>query len=170
MLPAAGVSTHDDFNAYYVGRFIDGDTSREVFLPDGEAAPSPGLLTFNFESSAISNTSDGGYQGDRSVNGQWTGPGAMLNVPTFGVEGILVMKGGAGMFNNITIFDKHAHSWLSQLNWYKVLSIKPRLNVGHLEPINSTKLQDKRFLARPDPTRYSVIPARTPRSEQTLNQ
>lgn len=69
MLPAAGVSTHDDFNAEYVGGFIDGDTSREVFLPDGEAAPSPGLLTFNFESSAISNTNDGGYQGDRSVNG-----------------------------------------------------------------------------------------------------
>lgn len=110
LCPAAGVSTDDDFNAYYVGGFTDWFTYRD----GGDPVAAPGLLTFNFESSSLSNTSDGGYQGYYRTNGQWAGPGAMLNVPLFGVEGILVMMGGAGWFNNITIFDKNAHSWLSQ--------------------------------------------------------
>lgn len=112
---AAGVSAYDDFKGYYLGGLIDGATSSEVRVQNGSALPAPpGLLTYKFDTSAISNTSDGGYQGIYFPNGSYEGPGVMLNVPVYGVDGILILMGGTGSFNNLTIFDKHAQSWLSQ--------------------------------------------------------
>lgn len=114
IMAAAGVSAYDDSNGYYLGGFVDWATSPEVHMAGSSIATVPGLLTYIFDSSAITNTSDGQYQGIFSPDKSWVGPAVMLNVPVYGTDGILVLMGGTEDFHNITIFDKHAHSWLSQ--------------------------------------------------------
>lgn len=113
IMTAAGVSAYDDSNGYYIGGFVDKRTSLQVLVDAGPTTV-PGLLTYSFDSSTITNTSDGHYQGIWYPNKYWMGPAVMLNVPVYGSDGILVLMGGNEDFHNITIFDKHAHSWLSQ--------------------------------------------------------
>lgn len=114
IMAAGGVSAYDDYYGYYLGGFVSRGTSHEVYLENGTLISVPGLLTYIFDSSTITNTSDGGYQGFFFPDKAWVGPAVMLNVPVYGTDGILVLMGGTEDFHNITIFDKHAHSWLSQ--------------------------------------------------------
>ena len=83
----------------------------------------------DFSTLSLTNSSDGGffasqYQNDSAI----FDPGSMISVPSFGVDGILVLLGGSGCssvpfgtnhcesgvgsFNNMTIYDLHTQSWL----------------------------------------------------------
>lgn len=76
----------------------------------------PGLLSFDLDGLSVTNTSDGGYFATQDPIHHAV-PGAMLDVPSFGTDGLLVLLGGRNTigskapitnpsFNNITIYDK----------------------------------------------------------------
>lgn len=80
---------------------------------------SRGLLTFRFDDLHITNTSDGNYGRSPSRN-DIAGSGKMVNIPTFGTGGIIILLGEGDptqviSFNNITIYDKTEQKWYSQL-------------------------------------------------------
>ena len=111
---AYGASIDDGKRAYYLGGFYSRESSPDVG-PDVEnlnRVSPPGLLTFDFGTLTITNSSDGGYRVAQ--------PGTLINVPTYGDDGVLVLlPGGGGLndyaFNNITLYDKKNQKWYSQL-------------------------------------------------------
>lgn len=66
----------------------------------------------------MTNSSDGNYFASVYSDNQAPRSGVMVAVPSFGIDGILIVLGGgdlpSGGFNLITIYDSHAESWYSQ--------------------------------------------------------
>ena len=120
--PAGGASAYDDESAYYLGGFASPGTSIAVHLDWGQTRPAPGFLEFDFSSRTLSNSSnDGSYFASIYIQSQGLQSGVMLDVPSFGHKGILLVIGGGDFsggqqanFNNITIFDKDKQKWHSQ--------------------------------------------------------
>ena len=129
---AHGASTSAGDKGYYIGGYASQLTT-PVFsnMPWATLREQPGLQTFDFTTMNLTNSSDGGffasqYQNDSAV----FDPGNMIFVPSFGVDGVLLVLGGSGCssvpfgrthcvsgvgsFNNITIFDLHTQTWLWQ--------------------------------------------------------
>ncbi|MCJ1461497.1 hypothetical protein MMC07_000094 [Pseudocyphellaria aurata] len=113
---ASGMSTSDGNRAYYLGGYITWATSPSTSID--ERTPSPGLLMFDFKTTKFTNSSDGGYRAPYAPPGRWP-PGAMINVPRYGRDGVLVIlpsgrDRGDFAFNNITLYDKENKRWYSQ--------------------------------------------------------
>ena len=121
--PAHGISAYDDKTAFYLGGFTSWGTSPEANLPYGSIENSPGLLTFDFNTLTLTNTSK---TANPQVRNTWVTPGSVLNVPFFlGDEFLIVFGGGSsanydaleagGPFNNITIYNKDSQTWTWQI-------------------------------------------------------
>ena len=114
--PAGGASAFDKNASYYIGGFETPNTSPEI---KGNAANAnvPGFLTFQFNSLELTNSSnDGGYIASAwSNNNEITPAGFMVNIDVFGPEGVLMLMGGQPFFNNVSIYDKQAQKWYTQL-------------------------------------------------------
>lgn len=101
-----GMFTNDDNNAYY----LDGNISNTSSPSVPSAYRNTGLLRLNFETLTLTNSSELGLAFSKGV---------LLNVPVYGVNGVLVNFGGgdekhgAG-FNNINVFDKKEQKWYNQ--------------------------------------------------------
>lgn len=115
--PHSGGFCNDESSGYYVGGYLSGlSTTSRKFSPE---IVSRGLLTFRFDDLHITNTSDGNY--GRSLSREdIAGSGKMVNIPTFGTGGIIILLGEGDptqviSFNNITIYDKAEQKWYSQL-------------------------------------------------------
>lgn len=112
---STGTSAYDGRSAYYLGGFASSDTS--IFFPFGRFQSS-GLLTFDFDTLLMTNSSGGDY-----TNAVWGGSlinrGAMLNIPTFNDNNLLIILARGSdpdfAFNNVTLFDKKNQNWYSQL-------------------------------------------------------
>lgn len=107
---SSGMSTFDENRAYYLGG---------VGSPSGDPTPSPGLLMFDFNTLKFTNSSDGNYLAPETSLHRWP-RGAMINVSTYGDDGILVILPSGRdrqdfAFNNITLYDKKNRSWYSQI-------------------------------------------------------
>ncbi|KAI9875031.1 MAG: hypothetical protein M1830_009003 [Pleopsidium flavum] len=118
--PASGASAASSENGYYLGGYASFGTDPNVNLPLNVKQPLPGLLSFDFETSMWNNTSDGGFTASSALINARPPSGAMQFVPAFGVDGILLVMGGASSqrtnpFNNITTYDIHGQAWHSQL-------------------------------------------------------
>ena len=105
--PSAGAASSDDDDAYYLGGFISERTSTTV----SSISDNTGLLRFGFENQTLMNSSELGLP--------FT-PGALLNIPIYGSNGVLVALGGGDeshyvSFNNITVYDKKEQKWYSQI-------------------------------------------------------
>ncbi|MCJ1385324.1 hypothetical protein MMC17_008446 [Xylographa soralifera] len=123
---AQGASASDSVRAYYLGGYGTTITSPEIILPWGDVRAVPGLQVFTFSSLDLINSSDGGYFASQYQNRSIYYPaGSMINVPNFGIDGLLIVLGGGseygnggsaggGYFNNITIYDKQGEVWYSQ--------------------------------------------------------
>lgn len=115
---ASGTSTSDGMSAYYLGGFLSWETSANG--APGSRIASSGLLMLDFDTLAMTNSSDGGYVGPR-LGPNFPPPGAMINVPIYGENGLLViMPSGSGdpgdfAFNNLTLYDKKTKKWYSQI-------------------------------------------------------
>ena len=114
--PAGGASAFDKNASYYIGGFETPNTSPEI---TGAAANAnvPGFLTFDFASVELTNSSnDGGYVASSWSDSNTIYPaGFMVNVESFGPEGILMLMGGQSYFTNVSIYDKQAQKWYTQL-------------------------------------------------------
>ena len=128
---AHGASANNDAYGYYIGGYASQGTTR-VFGDLGFATfrEEPGLLTFSFDTLHLTNTSDGGYFASQYHNDSAIfDAGNMIFIPSFGIDGVLVLLGGSGYsnslfgsrfepgvgsFNNITLYDIHTGSWLWQ--------------------------------------------------------
>lgn len=113
---ARGMSTSDGNRAYYLGGFYSWETSLSSVNSDDRILP-PGLLMFDFNTLKITNSSDGGYLSFGELNG--SRPGAMINIPTYGDDGILVILPSGrnrrdSAFDNVTLYDKRNQKWYSQ--------------------------------------------------------
>lgn len=115
--PYYGGFCSDETYGYYIGGYVSSRSTRS--LQNVTEIMSHGLLKFNFGDLKITNTSDGDYGRSRSRD-DIAGSGKLVNVPTFGTEGIVVVLGEGDStrvisFNNITIYDKTEQKWYSQL-------------------------------------------------------
>lgn len=113
---STGASAYDGRSAYYLGGFASSETSQ---FYQSSRSPSPGLLTFDFDTHLMTNSSDGGY-----TTAVWGGihynRAAMINIPTFDDNNLLmILPSGRDRldfaFNNVTLFDKKNKKWYSQL-------------------------------------------------------
>lgn len=102
-----GLFTSDNSDAYFIGGHIGPSTS--------PLAPvefyNTGLLRFNFKTLTLTNSSE--------LGSPLLG-GALLNVPNYGSNGILIQLGGLDNdqrvgLNNISVFDKNEQKWYSQI-------------------------------------------------------
>ena len=112
--PSDGGFCNDESSGYYVGGFVYPRSTRSVTAPEA----SRGLLTFRFNDSQLTNTSDGNYERSLDQTNLY-GSGKMVNIPTFGTGGIIVLLGEGNpaqviSFINITIYDKTEQKWYSQ--------------------------------------------------------
>lgn len=109
----------DESNGYYYGGFVRNPTKplSETKFPELERAR--GLLTVNFTDLTVTNTSDG-----------FTDYGQMVNVPYYGISGVLILIGNGAFstnglpFNNITIYDKTQKKWYVQQTAGAIPSIR----------------------------------------------
>lgn len=115
--PYSGGFCNDESSGYYVGGY-----QSRLSTPSRKYSTeivSRGLLTVRFDDLYIQNTSDGNY--GRSLSREnIAGSGKMVNIPTFGTGGIIILLGEGNLiqvisFNNITIYDKTEQKWHSQL-------------------------------------------------------
>ena len=113
---STGTYAYDSHSAYYLGGFASSETSE---FYESDRFPSPGLLTFDFDTLLMTNSSDGGY-----ITAVWGGNhynrAAMINIPTFDDNNLLIiLPSGRDQldfaFNNVTLFDKKNKKWYSQL-------------------------------------------------------
>lgn len=106
---ASGRSASDGSKAYYLGGFSSWETSPGL---QGFRNLIPGLLTFDFDTHTMTNSSDDGYFTSQN-------PGAMINIPMYGDNGVIViLPNGDGQsvgFNNITFYDKKNNKRYSQV-------------------------------------------------------
>lgn len=114
---AGGISAYDDSGAYYIGGYVTAATSPKVhFLNNAGLVDVPGLLSFDFDSLDLTNSTAGGGYASQYGPGNWLDIGAMLSVPQFGSDGIFLLLGGVeNPFNNITIYDKKSQTWHTQM-------------------------------------------------------
>ena len=127
--PAGGASGYDGGHGYHIGGFASSLSTRTFHdLPFDTLRQEPGLLTFDFETLSLSNTTDGGYFASQYHESNLVfDPGKMIVVPSFGADGIIILLGGSGsastghqfepgvgVFNNITIYDIRTQAWLWQ--------------------------------------------------------
>lgn len=116
---ARGMSASDGKRAYYLGGYISKETSPSAESDD--PIPSSGLLIFDFNTLTITNSSDGGYVSPQIPEEFSIWPrGAMINIPTYGDDGILVVLPSGRdsqdfAFNNVTLYDKKNEKWYSQI-------------------------------------------------------
>ena len=119
--PANGYSTASSDTGYFFGGYVDSGTSPKFSdLTSGAFQFLPGLVTFNFDSRVVTNSTN-----VANPSKQWVLPGQLVNVPVFGPKGVLIAIGGGpgqtddaeagGNFNNITIFDVDSQQWYSQV-------------------------------------------------------
>ena len=129
---AHGASTSAGDKGYYIGGYASPLTTRSFSdLPWATLREQPGLQAFDFNTLSLTNSTDGGFFASQYVNDSAVfDPGNLIFVPSFGVDGILLLLGGSGCssvpfgathcesgvgsFNNITIYDLHTQSWLWQ--------------------------------------------------------
>ena len=116
--PGGGSSVSDNRTSYYLGGYTSALTSSGANLPSGTRENSPGLLTFDFDNLTLSNSSN---VANPQAHDNWRPPGSLLDVPSFGREGLLISFGDGtrgnydiGPFNNITIYDKIGQRWYWQ--------------------------------------------------------
>lgn len=115
--PFLGGYCSDERYGYYVGGYRN--TRSTPSLETDFAIISRGLLTFDFGNLTITNTYDGNFARSQSFE-SIAGSGKLVNVPTYGAGGILILLGEGDpntvvSFNNVTIYDKIAQKWYSQL-------------------------------------------------------
>lgn len=108
---SSGMFVSDDHTAYYLGGFISSRTSPSTSVSVSNQFNNTGLLTLDFETLTLKNSSELGRP--------WRG-GALLNVPIYGSDGVLVAIGGGSLekgagFDNIYVFDKKEHRWHTQI-------------------------------------------------------
>ncbi|MCJ1239231.1 hypothetical protein MMC14_007225 [Varicellaria rhodocarpa] len=117
IIRSAGAATAtDDQIGYSLGGFASLGTTPEI-QSASEAFNVPGMLSFSFANLSLTNSSNTGYANDQAPKS-----GSLLQVPMYGVDGILVAMGGlypnSGVspsgFNNISIYDTHTGNWYSQ--------------------------------------------------------
>ena len=117
--PSHGVSVSDGNKGYFLGGYVTLASSPGAALPWGATEFSPGILTLDFASLTLTNSTNVAnfYQSD-----DWHPPGRMVYAPVFGTSGILVAMGGSagqlevgGPFNNISIFDIGSQRWFYQV-------------------------------------------------------
>ena len=113
--PYSGGFCNDESSGYYVGGFVNNRSTRSVTTEK----LSRGLLTFRFNDFQLTNTSDGNYERSLQRN-EIFGSGKMVNIPSFGTGGIVILLGEGNptqviSFNNITIYDKTEQKWYSQV-------------------------------------------------------
>lgn len=94
-----GSSASDKSSGYYLG----GGT---------EGFQDPGLLTFNFDTLTVTNSSDDGYSEPEAI-------GAIINIPIYGDDGVRVILPSTldspnYGFGNITLYDKKNKKWYWQ--------------------------------------------------------
>lgn len=104
---SSGMFANDEKDAYYAGGFISQTTSPSVSV--GEYS-NYGLLRLNFEAITLKNSSSLGLSFTR---------GAMLNIPIYGSQGVLLAFGGSDDgeiigLNVINVFDKKEQKWYQQ--------------------------------------------------------
>lgn len=102
-----GIFTSDNSDAYFISGHIGPTTSPMASVEFYNT----GLLRFNFKTLTLTNSSELGSP----ILG-----GALLNVPIYGPNGILIKLGGLDNdqrvgFNNISVFDKNGQKWYSQI-------------------------------------------------------
>lgn len=107
---SSGKSTSDSSSAYYLGGFGSETSSPSLTQPH---LASHGLLIFDFDTLTMTNSSDDGYI-------TFDDPSAMINIPTYGDNGVLVVLPSASEsknvgFDNITLYDKKNQKWYSQI-------------------------------------------------------
>ncbi|MCJ1469798.1 hypothetical protein MMC07_008440, partial [Pseudocyphellaria aurata] len=106
---AYGVSAYDANNGYYLGGIGSWKTS--LGLPEEQWISTPGLLIFDFDKLTLKNSSDDGF----SQNA-----GAMIDIPIYGDDGVLVVLPDANAqsdqigFDHITLYDKKTMKRYSQ--------------------------------------------------------
>lgn len=115
--PFLGGYCSDERYGYYVGGYRN--TRSTPSLETDFDIISRGLLTFDFGNLTITNTYDGNFARSQSFE-SIAGSGKLVNVPTYGAGGILILLGEGDpntvvSFNNVTIYDKIAQKWYSQL-------------------------------------------------------
>ncbi|MCJ1268773.1 hypothetical protein MMC22_008661 [Lobaria immixta] len=116
-----GISASDGSRAYYLGGLYSGDTSPSTSnVNPKDLINPPGLLIFDFNTYTITNSSDGGYLSPQISGSGDSPPGTMINIPTYGDNGILVILPSGrdrqdSAFNNITLYDKQNQKWYSQI-------------------------------------------------------
>ena len=115
--PFYGGFCSDGSYGYYVGGYASNRSTR--LLEIETAIISHGLLKLDFGDLKITNTSDGDYGRSQSFV-HVAGSGKVVNVPTYGTGGIVILLGEGDpnqviSFNNITIYDKTEQNWYSQL-------------------------------------------------------
>lgn len=104
---SAGMVASDNNDAYDLGGFISNRTSPDASI----SFQNTGLLRLNFETLTLTNSSEPGSPYPY---------GALLNVPIYGSNGVLINMGGGSHeysvgFNNISVFDKREQKWYSQI-------------------------------------------------------
>ena len=113
--PYYGGFCNDESSGYYIGGYVSDRSTLSVT----KQVISRGLLTFRFDDLSLTNTSDGNYGRSRQRD-EMFGSGKVVNVPTFGTGGVIILLGEGNptqviSFNNITIYDKIEQRWYSQL-------------------------------------------------------
>ena len=106
---ARGKSCSDEKIGYYLGGIIWPGSSPKA----SNLWFNRGLLRFDFETLQLTNSSELGFQSD---------PGALMNVPIFGPNGVLIALGGGvspaaspSSLDRINIFDKEQQKWHYQI-------------------------------------------------------
>ena len=116
-----GTSASDGSSAYYIGGWNSYETSPDL---QNFRSPIRGLLIFDFGTLTMTNSSDDSYLASQTFRPTIYGPayttgGSMINIPTYGDNGILLVLPDSGHnpnvgFNNITFYDKKTKKWYSQ--------------------------------------------------------
>ena len=146
-----GASAQDSNHGYYIGGHTNSILSPKVDSSDPYATSQvPGLQTFTFESSTLTNSSNDGHyfasygEGDGVVSD----PGVMIFVPSFGSDqGLLLLMGGyshparGGYFNEITIYDLASQSWYSQATTGRIPRPRSRFCAVGVQEHNSAIYQ-----------------------------
>ena len=126
---AYGASIGADDKGYYIAGYASAFTT-PTFSDLPISREEPGIQTFDFNTSSLTNSSDGGFFASQYRSDSLLfDPGKMIFAPSFGLEGILLLLGGTGCswvpwggycesgvgsFNNITIYDLHTQTWYWQ--------------------------------------------------------
>ena len=113
--PTNGFSAFDNTTGYFFGGLVGANSDPSLTY---EFVFSSGLLTFDFETGLLQNSTN-----VPTAVHAWANVGGMIGVSAFGQRGTLIAIGGgpgqselgtSAPLNNITIFDIASQTWLSQ--------------------------------------------------------